>query len=42
MIDFVELKTFYIANTCKLQRFTVNTLHLLYKLAESHIIPGTN
>ena len=43
MIDFVELKTFlYIANTCKLQRFTVNTLHLLYKLAESHIMPETN
>ena len=32
----------YIANTCKWQRFTVNTVHLLYKLAESHIMPGTN
>ena len=43
MIDFVKLKTFlYIANTCKQQRFTVNTVHLLYKLAESHIMPGTN
>ena len=35
MIDFVKLKTFlYIANTCKQQRFTVNTVNLLYKLAE--------
>ena len=43
MIDFVELKTFlYIANTGKWQRFTVNTVHLLYKLAESHIMPETN
>ena len=43
MIDFVQLKTFlYIANTCKQQRFTVDTLHLLYKLAESYIMPGTN
>ena len=43
MIDFVQLKNFlYIANTCKQQRFTVNTVHLLYKLAESHIMPRTN
>ena len=39
----LKLKTFlYIANTCKSQRFTVNTVHLLYKLAKSHIMPGTN
>ena len=43
MIDFVLLKTFvYIANTCKQQIFTVNTVHVLYKLAESHIMPGPN
>ena len=37
MTDFLVL-----ANTCKLQRFTVNTLRLLTKLAEIYIIPGTN
>ena len=43
MIDFVQLKTFlYIGNTCKQQRFTANTVHSLYKLAESHVMPGTN
>ena len=43
MVDFVKLKTFlYIANTCKQQRFTVNTVHLLYKLAEIHIMPEIN
>ena len=31
-----------IANTCKQQRFTANTVHLLQKLAESHIKSGTN
>ena len=31
-----------IADTYKQQRFTVNTVHLLYKLAEGHIMPGTN
>ena len=30
------------ANICKQQRFTVNTVHLLRKLAEGHIMPGTN
>ena len=43
MIDFIYLKTFlYIGNNCKQQRFTVNAVHLLYKLAEYHIMPGTN
>ena len=43
MIEFVLLKTFlYIVNSCKQQIFTVNTVHVLYKLAESHIMAGTN
>ena len=43
MIDFVSLKTFnYIANTCKKQRFTVNTVHLLYNLGKNHIMLRTN
>ena len=43
MIEFVQVNTLlYIANTCKQQRFTINTVHLLYKLAESHIMPGAN
>ena len=29
-------------NTCKQQRFTVNAVHVLYQLAKSHIMPGTN
>ena len=37
MTDFLVL-----ANTCKLQRFTVNTLRLPTKLAERYIITGTN
>ena len=42
-IDALKLKTFlYIANACKKQRFTVNAVHLLYKLAESHNMAGTN
>ena len=31
-----------IANTYKGQRLTVNTVHFLYKLAETRIMPGTN
>ena len=43
MIDFFQVKTFlYITNACEYQRFTVNTVHLLYKRAESHIITETN
>ena len=32
----------YVANTCKWQIFTEHTVHLLYKLAESHVMPRTN
>ena len=32
----------YIANTFKWQIFTINIVHLLYKLAESHIMPRTS
>ena len=31
----------YVSHTCKEQRFTVNTIHLLNQLAETHIMPGT-
>ena len=41
MVDFVQRKTFFhIANTSKQERLTVNTVHLMYKLAGSHIKPG--
>ena len=46
MIDFAYLTqkflVQYISNTCKWQTFAVHTLHFLYKLAESYIMPGTN
>ena len=43
MIDFAQFKTFlYLANTCKQKRFIVNAVHLLNKVAESYIMPGTN
>ena len=33
---------FEMANTCKWHIFTVHTVNLLYKPAESHIIPEKN
>ena len=40
---FENVKTFlWIANTCKQQRLTVNTVHLLYKLAQRYIMQETN
>ena len=41
-ILFIWLKILCKANTCKYQTFAVHIVHLLHKLAESHIMLGTN
>ena len=43
MIDVVYLTQnfLYRANTCKWKTFTLHTVHLLYKLAKTHIMPRT-
>ena len=40
MYPWLTNVSLYVANACKKQRFTVNTVQ--YKLAESYIMPGTN